>query len=570
MKRIFALFILTFFTLNVFATFTAFPPQTSGTSTLNIGQTKFYGSIDYPFNASCTWSRSTLSMGPFPANVNCTPSNLKGSFTQVPSTNIPAIKFSEVEAGILRCSASGAAFRSNVLSDVAWWRFSDTSNTYFSNQVEQSADHGGTITGDIEFPSSQTNVTIELQANPNGASSAEIYNTTSDRNFSISCIHIPPQVSVFKTSCEGLDCINEFTFKVAGGTESSVCSSDPCTIYGDKFSVMSSMNRTGVGRYVGTTNANIFTVPFFVEISEDGDTHSCTGEALSTTSFSIACDRPAPTASDTRVTVTLKRKDSDYRVFDDRFVPVNKNRAETFSADVNTSSVITTVFENDISETGTVTTSGTFKFTASKDVVVWASMWVAASDVNGIFGYIRKNGNYEVGRAITKNGSWTNSIANPSAPFKLKAGEFFDVALGADTGFSNAKLTFVVRPVENHAYIANVDITNTNKTPNAVNPVLYSAFITDGAGTTTISREIGTFINGVCSNSVLGEYVCPFEDGAFSATPNCSATIEVASGNNRSITISAISNSSITLNGRDQQTSTAVDANFMLICHGVQ
>lgn len=54
----------------------------------------------------------------------------------------------------------------------------------------------------------------------------------------------------------------------------------------------------------------------------------------------------------------------------------------------------------------------------------------------------------------------------------------------------------------------------------------FSAKVTDGSGTTTVSQENVEWINGNCTNPSAGTYVCTFASGVFSVAPNCEAVID--------------------------------------------
>jgi hypothetical protein len=112
--------------------------------------------------------------------------------------------------------------------------------------------------------------------------------------------------------------------------------------------------------------------------------------------------------------------------------------------------------------------------------------------------------------------------------------------------------------------------------PNLVNSVvspssgverIASVFVTDGAVTTTISRETGDWISGVCTNASTGIYVCTFVAGTFSSTPNCLATTLQSGGGAYESRMEAISSSSVEMRFYTND-GTLADSNFTLFCMG--
>lgn len=93
----------------------------------------------------------------------------------------------------------------------------------------------------------------------------------------------------------------------------------------------------------------------------------------------------------------------------------------------------------------------------------------------------------------------------------------------------------------------------------------FSAFVTDGAGTTTVSNENQNFIEGNCTNASAGRYVCTFVSGVFnSVTPNCVAIAALTDNNDTSIVFDSISSSSIALS--TIRAGAYSDRNFMISC----
>lgn len=93
----------------------------------------------------------------------------------------------------------------------------------------------------------------------------------------------------------------------------------------------------------------------------------------------------------------------------------------------------------------------------------------------------------------------------------------------------------------------------------------FSAFVTDGAATTTVSNENQNFIEGNCTNASAGRYVCTFVSGVFnSVTPNCVAIAAHTDNNDTSVVFDSISSSSIALS--TIRAGAYSDRNFMISC----
>jgi hypothetical protein len=94
----------------------------------------------------------------------------------------------------------------------------------------------------------------------------------------------------------------------------------------------------------------------------------------------------------------------------------------------------------------------------------------------------------------------------------------------------------------------------------ACEPIL-SAFVTDGAATTTVSDETeGDFVNGVCTNATAGNYSCPIT--GFTVTPKCWAI-----GVNNKVIIRAQATSSTNVDvATENNAGSNTDTNFTLFC----
>jgi hypothetical protein len=89
----------------------------------------------------------------------------------------------------------------------------------------------------------------------------------------------------------------------------------------------------------------------------------------------------------------------------------------------------------------------------------------------------------------------------------------------------------------------------------------FSALVTDGSGTTTVSNENLDFINGNCTNPGAGQYVCTFNSGIFTVPPNCVIT-PVGS---QIVPYSSTTASALTATFRNDS-GTLTDTSFQFIC----
>jgi len=93
---------------------------------------------------------------------------------------------------------------------------------------------------------------------------------------------------------------------------------------------------------------------------------------------------------------------------------------------------------------------------------------------------------------------------------------------------------------------------------------VFSAKVTDGAATTTVSQENVDFINGNCTNATTGAYVCTFNTGIFTVAPNCTAS-SLTAGGATGAKVGVVSSSSVTVN-LVGGAGGALDGDFQLIC----
>ena len=153
---------------------------------LNVAQASFFGAANWIAVANCTWDVSSTSFSNYSADTDCTTptgSNLEG-FASAPGTKIPAIVFSSMGPGRYYIVATGIFLKAGTTSSSrACWRFSDGTNTSQSSCVQPSATTTqagtGSVIGELNYTTSQSNVTIQLQGLTDGAAeSAQIVNNS--------------------------------------------------------------------------------------------------------------------------------------------------------------------------------------------------------------------------------------------------------------------------------------------------------------------------------------------------------------------------------------------------------
>lgn len=361
--------------------------------------------------------------------------------------------------------------------------------------------------------------------------------------------------SVTGFECDNLSCVNDFSARV----DSS------CNVISENVDWIESTSVISSGRCSITFKSGLFSV-----------TPSLTGNAGTTDSNMLTFDSETANGTNTNIRndagsylsrnfhIKASRQGDDYNQFNQRFVKINNDKNEAFLASLDVNEQIVSVLQNSIDQLGTVATSGTFSFVASKKVIVSADVYAIAGDVNGIQASLALDGT-EIGAALVKNGSWTNSGASGGSTIQMNAGQTLTVNIAQDTSFNRAKISLAVFPTERTAFVTGdiAELTETVKSPGGTNPVSFSAKI---ATSGTVSLETGTFINGDCTNAT--SQVCTFETGAFSQEPVCQLT---ALHESYYCGITGIGSGSITFICKDFNGTVSTNTiNKVLTCHGVQ
>ena len=190
-----------------------------------VSQAQLFGKLAMPAASSCTWDQSP-SLGSFtdlPANSACDPPTLTGA-ALAPDTEVPGIKFASIPPGryvfVVRTLGGYMAAAAGSETDVgAVFRLYDGTNGIGGSNVrciQASFCTDAEFTGEIEYTTTQTNVTIRLQAMESVATTTDIgvanNNTGSNGSFEISVYRYPTQnETVARSSNNLLPTIQKFT-----------------------------------------------------------------------------------------------------------------------------------------------------------------------------------------------------------------------------------------------------------------------------------------------------------------------------------------------------------------------
>ena len=146
-----------------------------------VSQASFYGSAAWVATASCSWTLTSTSFTSYSADSDCTTpggSSLKGNAV-APSTKIPAIRFQNLPPGKYFLVATGY-FTQNSNTNQSVWRFYDGSTASTEETPVYSSGTAvvtGTVMGTLEYTTTQSDITIQIQGKGSGSNATEIINT---------------------------------------------------------------------------------------------------------------------------------------------------------------------------------------------------------------------------------------------------------------------------------------------------------------------------------------------------------------------------------------------------------
>ena len=564
--------------------------------TFDIGTASLWGSGKWEYTAAvCNWAVSSSTFASPAADADCDTPELKGNYTQVASTNIPALKFSYLKAGSYKIIAKTARMYKNTsVTNNCGVRFFDGTN---ASSPIQYGTTGATETqnpvviGQFDYTTDQNDITFELQFLANSGGNCGIYlsDSANYNGMEISVYHYPSPQKVVAASCSGLECVNEFSSKITHTSGSTVIDSENvdwidscstadepvCTFKPGIFASAPSCQLTVQG---GSTTKFSFGIK----------TLSATSITLQAAQNSFTTFSGSPTY--TSYQLNCQRQGSDYKQFDSRFIPVTDNEKEQYRATdyigLSSNNLAIPYFGNvqvnTLSKYGTMTndSSDGACFTASRDVEVRANSWQSVTATNGYIGFSKNASASQLDtdiaaitdEAVNLGYHYQSAAAVPSAYSVteiLTSGETLCVhtitgrtpeATAARSGFN-----MVFSPVNQKAFIGNLTPKEFVQTPGSTKPVLVSALVTDGSSTTTVSEEDDDFINGNCTNSALGEYVCTFTTDYWSAKPHCWI---VNTDNARTDRLLSPSVTSVRFDTYDSASGGKIDSTFYLFCKG--
>jgi hypothetical protein len=552
-------------------------------NTFDIGTASLWGSVKWDTTTDCLMQVSATSFTNYGADADCDDNarTIKGTYNSTngdvgnPDGQKPQIKFSYIPSGILRCELKG--FLANSAANQYAHRFTDgtnnTSNVQFYNQGTGDVSSGPIVIGEFNYTTPQTSeTTIQLQSQqPSGTSSIHV--NTDSEELEISCYHYPAPQKVVAAKCDGLECENEFSAKIDSAANIYDESVDWLTTA--SFSYPTFTVNFQAGLFNSTPNCQVTPGPGYT-----GNVFAMIN-TVSTSSISIATDQDAGTPSNFSFILHCQRQGSDYKQFDTRFIPVTDNKEEIFNIYYQTNmwdaATATDEFDHSLavpsfstSDYITVTdVSGQTRITNVYDRNINIDICItSAIDANGNVQIYDSSGNSHQAESNKMGTDTANSVC---ALMSLSPSDYIYVYSSDPVSTRNGSLNMTVRPADQKAFIGNLTPKEFVQTPGSTKPVIYSAFVTDGAGTTTVSKEYSDWITGNCTNPSTGNYVCTIDSGRFSAAPNCVANNDDGNNNSKCNTHTETTTSvSVTCRLVGGATDSQIDQNFKLMCHGVK
>lgn len=579
MKKLFATILLAFLTAQVFATFTAFPPQTSGTSTLDIQQAQLFAKADWANNTNCTWSNSVTNTTPqnFAADSDCNDPTVFGNYASAPATKIPAITFSYMPAGVYKFVFNGNRINTQGNNGLCLWDFSngtvDTENDFGLVNLAGSALYHGGFDGTIKINSPITSsTTFQIRASRDGGgTTCQIDNGNSSKDMSISVYYYPSEQKVFQSSCSGLECENQFSVTV---NSSGTASQEGLDWINGNAAV------TDTSLFTYTLNSGIFNAAPNCTVSTiDSGTNSITHSKVVSTSTSSVVVRTGYSQTATNFTKlayshTLKcERGSDAKQFDSRFIPVVDDTDVFVSGESSAGTSLTDgVTPIDFTETEDKTNSwdgstftapstGKYHFSGGVELTAAANRFVSAYlSTNGGASYThhKSMAHFNASSTIIKFEGILELNANDKIQIRLNGGSS---TTGTNTVYHWIKIRRTKDSLK--AFIGNLTPKEFVQTPSANKPVMYSARILT---TGTVDKEVSSWINGSCTNA--NPQVCTLESGKFSSAPSC---VVSSTNQNYHCAVYDESTTGFSIDCLDYNgAGSPVDINKTVICHGVQ
>ena len=540
--------------------------------TFDIGTASLWGSVKWETTTSCDPANSTTgAWNNFPVDVDCAINArvIKGEYnsTSGDASNsdgqIPQIKFSYIPAGTLECRFTGSFYNT---TGRGGWRFSDGTNTTSTAEGTYSSTTDSEFSGRFHYSTAQTSeTTIQVQSYSLSGTS-QILAGDAPRAMEISCYHYPAPQKVVAAKCDGLECVNEFSAKITSSTgtveNENVDWISSCTTATEPVCTFTS------GLFSNTPNCT-------VTVISGSTTKSSYGvKSISSSSVTLQADQGGFTVTEDAVyMLQCQRGGSDYKQFDQRFIPVVDKEARIASATGSNMSTAPDTLINITDESDpygiiddaldrvVFDKSGTYEICSGGNVSNGESNWASFTyRLNG-------GGGLSIGIIIPTNTAGVT--AYPCKKVKFNAGDYieFYAQSGSTAVISSIRISVDLLREDKSAFIGNLTPKEFVQTPGSTKPVTYSAKI---AADGTVSNEIGDWINGNCTNA--SPMVCTFNSGTWSSTaPNCTIS-DVSTANaqfcefNGDPGTSTMSIKCYNYLATDQTTS--IEKN--VICHGVQ
>lgn len=236
--KIISLILIALYSTIAISQFTAFPPMTTGTSTLDVNQAVIKGGIRYTQTASCNWANSLGSWQSLGAQVSCNLPTYFGDAIDIGAADNAskrvAVRFPSMKAGRYEFTARSLFYNSATAVSACSWSFYDGSNRTNPVEINTSGSHSvgvPEVSGEITYTSDQGDTTIELQSYASaGTPNCFVFSDNAARELEITVKYFPDSSTVFQSSCTGDSCHNTFTAEIGSGTINTSCTTDPCTV----------------------------------------------------------------------------------------------------------------------------------------------------------------------------------------------------------------------------------------------------------------------------------------------------------------------------------------------------
>lgn len=495
------------------------------------------------------------------------------SDTSAGSTDIqkPQIKFSYIPAGVLSCRVSG--YQNTNRGETKNRFFDGTSGSAMSNlYVNPATDVGsGGFEAEFKYDTPQTSeTTIELQtANITGGATAHKWFVRNQyiEELEISCYHYPAPQKVVAAKCDGLECVNEFNANVSS---TGVVTNENVDWINGSVAV------TDTSLFTYTLTSGLFNVAPIcnVDVVTSGTSVREGASIVSSSTTTVVVrtgygGNSAFTKNANDHVITCHRAGSDYKQFQQRFIPVvdpearfakatssnftgtAQTKLDLIDNDDNYNMINETLDRYEIDKTGLYEIK--IKGSSSAGTSNWFGLWYS---VNG--------GSITLLEGIAPTAS-SGVTQSGSVNIRLNSGDYVEIYANSGSTTAVTSITSSVKLFSENlnAFIGNLTPKEFVQTPGSTKPVMYSATV---SSTGVVSLEVGNFISGDCTNPSTGRYTCTFESSIFSQTPNCVAMVNDVDG--RETTVKNASVSSVSVNATDG--GAQENNKFTIICHGVQ